>query len=409
MAAFLRLVFRFRVARHSSRWRVYLTISGFLFLGFWVSGLLWLASCQNDKPESKKEIVVTFKKLPLKYAKRFSIFEGGNQKIIYLFGNRESNDTTAAFVLYNDSSIKIESGINLFPVKVPVKNIACMSSVYAAMLTKLNLQDKIIAVDNGDYYNNPFIIEGVASKKIVEIGKGPEISVEQTLVLKPELLLMFGMGNPKKDADGKIINSGIPVAITLDHLEEHPLARAEWIKFIAAFFGKDKEADSLFTITEQNYLELKKMTDTVKYKPTVLTEIKYADAWHVPGGNSFMAHFLKDAGADYIWKNENKFGSIALNFEEVYIKAKDADFWLNFFININSKKDLLSYDERYNLFKPYKTGNLYNNTKRSNAKGYSDYYEGGLSNPDELLMDFIKVFHPHLLPGHELRYYKKIE
>ncbi len=398
MAVFLKSAFKFRVS-----------CFGFLVSGFLVSGFLFLVSCGNESKNNEKTVSLVLNKVPLKYAKRFSVFEGENQKIIYLFGNRESNDTTAAFVLYSDSSIKIEPGNNLFPVKVPIKNIACMSSVYAAMLTKLKLQEKIIAVDNGDYYNNQFIIDGITAQKIKEIGKGPQISVEQTLVLKPELLLMFGMGNPKKDADEKIINSGIPVAITLDHLEEHPLARAEWIKFIAAFFGKEKVADSLFNITEQNYLDLKKLADTVKYKPSVLTEIKYADAWHVPGGNSFMAHFLKDAGANYIWRSENKSGSIALNFEEVYIKAKDADFWLNFFININSKKDLLAYDERYNLFKPFKTGNLFNNTKRSNAKGYSDYYEGGLSNPDELLKDFIKIFHPDLLPEHQLKYYKKIE
>lgn len=373
-----------------------------------VTGFLFLLSCGEESKETKN-LSVTLNKVPLKYAKRFSIYSGENQKIIYLFGSSESNDTTAAFVLYTDSLAKFEEGNNMFPVKVPVKNIACMSSVYAAMLTKLNLQNRIIAVDNADYYNNQFIIDGVASKKIQEIGKGPQVSVEQTLILKPDLLLMFGMGNPKKDADEKILNSGIPVAITLDHLEEHPLARAEWIKFIAAFFNEEKLADSLFNITEQNYLNLKSLADTVKYKPTILTEIKYADAWHVPGGKSFMAHFLKDAGSDYIWKNESKSGSIPLNFEDVYLKAKDADFWLNFFININSKKDLLSYNERYNLFKPFKTGNLYNNNNRCNSKGYSDYYESGMSNPDELLKDFIKIFHPHLLPEHQLKYYKKIE
>jgi iron complex transport system substrate-binding protein len=391
MAVFLKLVFNFRIS----------------CFGFLVAGILF--SCQNETAEKAKDSAVLLNKVPLKYAKRFSISEGKDQKVIYLFGSRETQDTTAVFVLYRDSTSKTATGNNSFPVKVPVKNIACMSSVYTAMLSRLGLEDKIIAVDNVDYYNNRFIVDGVASQKIKEIGKGPQISVEQTLVLKPELLLMFGMGNPKKDADEKILNSGIPVAITLDHLEEHPLARAEWIKFIAAFFDKDKEADSLFNITEQKYLQLKKMADTVKYKPTVLTEIKYADAWHVPGGNSFMAHFLKDAGADYIWKNENKFGSIALNFEEVYIKAKDADFWINLFININSKKDLLAFDERYNLFKAFKNGNLYNNTKLVNAKGYSEYWENGMTNPDELLKDFIKIFHPHLLPDHQLKYYKKIE
>ena len=375
------------------------------------TALVLIQSCSDNSHEVSTVSVPISEETAssLKYAKRFKASQSSDHKTLYLFGSREGNDTTATFILYPRSQSKPKLGDNVFYVATPVNNIACMSSVYAAMLTKLDLQNKVVAVDNVDYYNNQFIINGVASQKIKEIGKGPQVSVEQTLVLNPELLLMFGMGDPKKDADEKILNSGIPVAITLDHLEEHPLARAEWIKFIAAFFDKEKEADSLFSITEQNYRELKKMADTVKYKPTVLTEIKYADAWYVPGGNSFMAHYLKDAGADYIWKNENKSGSIALNFEEVYIKAKEADFWLNLFINVNSKKDLLSFDERYNLFKPYKTGNLYNNTKRSNPKGYSDYYENGMSNPDELLKDFIKIFHPHLLPQHQLKYYKKIE
>lgn len=377
---------------------------------FSCAALLLIQACSNTTQEISTEKKDVFSKdSTLKYAKRFGISRQSNYKALFLFGNRDSNDTTATFILYPKSQQKPNLGNDYFYVATPVNNIACMSSVYAAMLTMLNLQDKIVAVDNVDYYNNKFISDGVASQKIKEIGKGPQISVEQTLVLNPELLLMFGMGNPKKDADEKIVNSGIPVAITLDHLEEHPLARAEWIKFIAAFFDMDGEASFLFKGIERNYLNLKKITDTVNYKPTVLTEIKYADAWHVPGGNSFMAHFLKDAGANYIWKDEKKAGSIALNFEEVYIKAKEADFWLNLFINVNSKKDLLAYDERYNLFKPFKTGNLYNNTKRTNAKGYSDYYENGMSNPDELLKDFIKIFHPHLLPEHQLKYYKKIE
>jgi iron complex transport system substrate-binding protein len=154
---------------------------------------------------------------------------------------------------------------------------------------------------------------------------------------------------------------------------------------------------------------LKHLTDTVKYRPTVLTEIKYGDAWYVPGGNSFMAHFIKDAGGTYIWKDEDRTGSIPLSFEAVYLKAKDADHWLNLFINLNTKKDLLAYDERYAMFKAFKTGNLYNNNKIANTKGYSDYWENGMTNPDELLLDLIKIFHPNLAPDHTLKYYKKIE
>lgn len=402
MELFLKLIYKFSISDVIKR----LAVFRFVYL---CSIACWALIACNSEPQKSQEHKVAWVKKPLKYSKRFSVCTYGNQAIIYLFGNRDLSDTTATFVLYSKTHTKPNMGADAFYVATPVNNIACMSSVYAAMLFKLGLQDRIIAVDNADYYNNQFILDKVASGQIKEIGKGPQINTEETLLLKPELLLMFGMGNPKRDADEKILSSGIPVAITLDHLEEHPLARAEWIKFIAAFFHKENVADSLFSAVEQNYLQLKKMTDTVINRPSVLTEIKYADAWHVPGGNSFMAHFLKDAGANYIWKNENRSGSIALNFEEVYLRAKEADFWLNFFINVNTKKDLLSYDERYALFKPFKTNHLYNNTKRVNSKGYSDYYENGLCNPDELLKDFIKLFHPSLLPNHQLKYYKKIE
>lgn len=374
-----------------------------------------LFSCSEEKKTVEHWEAEFHSDTNVRYAKRFVIGNlikgqtGESFRTIYLYGDRNKTEATATFVLYPKEKPKPDLIKDAYYVPVPVSNIACMGSVYVSMLHHLNLQDKIIAIDNADYYNDKFIIGGVAAQRIKEIGKGPEVSVEQALALHPELLLMFGMGDPKKDANEKILNSGIPVAITLDHLEEHPLARAEWIKFIAAFFDKELLADSLFTETEKNYNDLTALTDTVKYKPKVLTEIRYADAWHVPGGDSFMAHLLKDAGADYIWKNERRSGSIALNFEEVYIKAKDADFWVNLFININSKKDLLSFDERYKLFRPFINGNLYNNTNIVNDKGYSDYWATGMSNPDELLKDLIKIFHPQLLPGHQLKYYKKIE
>jgi iron complex transport system substrate-binding protein len=371
---------------------------------------LILLSCSPEKTEEKEIAVPVLEKDPsLLHAKRFSSAKAKDFKVLYLFGNRNSSDTTAIFVLYPKINAKPVGIKNAFYIATPVEKVACLSSIYVAMITRLGLKEKIVAIDNIDYYNNSFITEKVSAGAIKELARGPQMNVEQTLILNPDLVLTFGMGNPKKDVSEKILNSGIPVAISLDHLEETPLARAEWIKFIAAFFDKESLADSLFRETEQNYRALMTITDTVKYKPKVLTEIKYGDAWYVPGGNSFMSHFLKDAGADYIWKDENRTGSIPLSFEAVYTKAKDAEFWVNLFINLNSKKELLSYDERYEMFSAFKKGNLYNNNRIANAKGYSDYWENGMSNPDELLKDLIFIFHPSLIPNHRLKYYKKIE
>jgi iron complex transport system substrate-binding protein len=374
--------------------------------------LIWLSSCSSGAPEEvlSNQPLNFSADSNLHYAKRFSSSSAQNCRVFYLFGDRNSKDTTATFVLYPKGADK-PGGFkkNAFYIEVPVKRVACLSSIYAAMMTRLGLDSTIVAVDNIDYYNNARILKKTETGEIKELAKGPEMNVEQTLVLKPDLVLTFGMGYPEKDVNPKILAAGIPVAISLDHLEETPLARAEWIKFVAAFFGKERQADSLFRITESNYDNLKSLADTVKLKPTVLTEIKYGEAWYVPGGKSFMAHFIKDAGGDYIWKHEDRAGSLPLSFEAVFAKAKDADYWLNLFINLNTKKELLASDERYSMFRAYKTGNLYNNNKIANAKGYSDYWENGMSNPDELLKDLIKIFHPELLPGYELKYYKKIE
>ena len=56
-----------------------------------------------------------------------------------------------------------------------------------------------------------------------------------------------------------------------------------------------------------------------------------------------------------------------------------------------------------------KKNELYNNNKNQNIKGYSDYWETGITNPDEVLADIIYILYPHLLSNHTLKYYKKVE
>ena len=361
-----------------------------------------LASCDSDT----KNNLLKNNTSTLSYAKRFTITKEENATVLKLLGNKGDSAVTATFVLYSKS--KPANHQDAYFIKTPVKNVACMSSIYTAMLAKLGEEKSIIAIDNVDYYNNIFIQQAVSEHKITELSKGPKMNIEQTMALNPDLILTFGMGNPSLDIDKKLVQANIPIAISLDHLEETPLARAEWIKFFACFFNKEHLADSLFAITEKKYLDLKKLTEHQTVRPTVLTEIKYGDTWYVPGGNSYVANLLADAGASYFWSHEKQTGSIPLSFETVYTKAKDCDFWINLY-QVNTKKELLSYDERYSLFNAFKKNKLYNNNKIQNSKGYSNYWEAGITNPDEVLKDLIFIISPTLLPNYTLMYYKQIE
>lgn len=366
--------------------------------------LLFFIGCHQDKPSTETNTNSDI--IRLSYAKRFVIKKQNDYTILEILGNKTNNEVTATFVLYKNQ--KPDYSTNAYYVKVPVSRVACMSSIYTTMIEQLHSLNTIIAIDNVDYYNNTIIQEEVIKKNVVELSKGPHIEVEKTLALKPDLMLTFGMGNPKNDVDAKLLQANLPIAISLDHLEETPLARYEWIKFMSCFFEKETLADSLFNATETNYNQLKTLTGKINKKPTVLTEMKYGDIWHVPGGKSFIAHLLEDAGANYLWSDNKETGSISLSFENVYAKAKDCDVWVNIY-NVNTQKELASYDERYALFKAFKENKLYNNNKTQNSKGFSNYWEEGISNPDKVLADLIYVFHPELLPNHNFTFYKKIE
>jgi len=371
---------------------------------FYFLTILLSVSCTNTvKIEQDNEKIQS---VNLSYAKRFAIKKAPDYTVLELFGNRNDTNVTATFVLYKNQ--KPNYTTNAYYIKTPVTKIASMSSIYTTMLEQLQSVESIIAIDNVDYYNNQYIQHQVAQQEITELSKGPKIDIEKTLILKPDLMLTFGMGNPKSDVDDKLIQANLPVAISLDHLEETPLARYEWIKFVACFVDKEEMADSLFTAAEKRYNELKKLVANKEKKPTVLTEMKYGDVWYVPAGNSYMSHLIADAGADYLWKENQNEGSTPLSFEAVYAKAKDCDYWINTY-NMNSKKELLSHDERYGLFKAFKDGKIYNNNQIQNDKGYSDYWEQGIIRPDVVLADLISIFYPEVLPNHQFSFYKKIE
>ena len=331
----------------------------------------------------------------IKYAKRFAISKNKNFTYIFVFANSSNFDTTATYLIYKDPELIKNIPKTIIPVKSPCENIAALSSIYANMISELGLIKNLTAIDNIDYFNNPEIISKHKAGQLLELAKGSEIDLEQTIKLDPDIVFTFGMGDPKKDVNPKLLLTKIPIAASLDHKEESPLARAEWIKFFAAFVEKNELADSIFNEVEKNYTTLKSLAQKTEKRPTVFTDVKYSDSWYIPGGKSYIAKFFADAGATYLWREDNNTGSVPYSFEQVYVKAKDADFWLNP-STIKTKKELLAFDSRYAEFNAFNNGAVFNNTKNTNAKGYSNYWETGMIYPDKILRDMILIFHPEL-------------
>lgn len=341
----------------------------------------------------------------IKYAHFFDIEHRKGFVLLTVYNDDQKKEINKKYILVKKGdplpSLLDENEV----IRIPISSIACLSSVYVAYVDRLKLHDQLIAVDNMKYINSPSVKKLFENEKLIELGNDEYVDLEKLVKIKPALL--FTYFNTAIVSKNKFEELGIPTAYSLDHLENSPLARAEWIKFMSAFFDKEKEANRIFDSISDLYIALTKKVLNVTYRPSVFSGIKYADAWYVPGGKSYMAQLFIDAGANYLWSSDGHSGSLPLTYEEVYSKALNADYWLNVY-NCNSLKDVLKMDNRYQQFNAYKKGTIFNNNNRVNEFGGNDFWESGLLYPDLILADLIHLFHPSIMPKHQLHYYKKL-
>ncbi len=189
--------------------------------------------------------------------------------------------------------------------------------------------------------------------------------------------------------------------------EADPLSRAEWIKFIALFYNREAQANEIFDAIVERYQSLIDLAADVTERPTVFLNAPWGDTWYMAGGQSYVAHLLRAAGADYLWSEDTSPDALYLDFETVYDQALDAEYWLHT-STWSTLDEALAMDERFGDFAAFQSGQVYNNNLRTNPSGGNDYWESGVINPDLMLADLIRIFHPELLPDHDLVYYQQL-
>ena len=288
-------------------------------------------------------------------------------------------------------------------IRTPLSRTVCYGSVQCGFLAEFDALNTLIGVCEPQYINIPYVRENVQSGKIADLGQAANPNLEKIMLIEPEALFTAPIEN---SGYGQAAKLKIPFIECVDYMETSLLGRAEWIRFLALFFDKKEVADSLFKETVNRYNELVRLSANVDNRPSVFTETIYSGIWYQPGGNSYIAQLFRDAGADYLWKEDTNTGSIGLTFESVLEKAEKADYWLIKYAGLNDMTYLRLVQENpnYALFDAYKKRNIYIcNT------GKVTYYEDLPIHPDLILKDMIRIFHPELLPDYQLRYCKRME
>lgn len=304
------------------------------------------------------------------------------------------------FVANRDKYAKTEELKDHKEIDIPINKVVCMTTLQLSNFITINELDKVVGITSTRHLFNEDVKSRIKNKQIYKIGIEGNFDSEVIMAINPDVILISPFKRGGYDA---IKDVGIPLIPHLGYKESTPLAQAEWIKFVGMLTGTEEKSNKTFDNIEQEYSKLREITSKVDKRPTVFSGDLKGGNWYAVGGKSFLAQLFRDAGADYFLKDDDNTGGVTLDFETVYSKAAKCNYWrlLNSYDGKFSYDALKEMDSRYTDFDAFKNkGLIYCNLKER------AYYENMPTRPDLLLKDFIKVFHPELLPDYEPTFYE---
>ncbi|HET9570977.1 MAG TPA: ABC transporter substrate-binding protein [Bacteroidales bacterium] len=343
--------------------------------------------------------------MQIRYAVGFKVDYFKHYKRIILSDPWKKGAELVRYYLIENDSVRVPAdGIR---IRIPLRSLVSGSCTQYTFLEQLGVLSSVKGICDAKTIYNASLRRAVQSGSVVDLGDPFQLNVERCLVLKPEALLMNSF-NQQDEHLARIRESGIPVLYDNEWMESDLLGRAEWIRFVSCFFNQEALAERLFQSVSINYERLKKLAATsLMKKPEVLSGDDFRGTWYLPGGKSYTAQLFSDAGASYKYQSDTTTGSRPFTFEQVLKDFNRADVWVGV-TNGASLDALRSFDERYTLFESFRRGNVFAYTNRTTPEGGNDFWESAVANPDKLLSDYIKAFHPELLPDAPWHYLRKL-
>ena len=342
----------------------------------------------------------------VKYAKGFSIENYDGYTVVTVKNPWPEAAKTYKYILKEKSGSVPDSLKKYQTVNVPVKTIVVTSTTHIPSLEMLDEENSLVGFPHLDYISSEKVRALIDAGKVKELGTNQSLNTEVLIDLQPDVIIGYGIDNSNPTLDN-LQKSGLKVMLNGDWNEETPLGKAEWIKFFGALYGKQKEANELFSKIETEYLKTIEIAKRADAKPTILIGDMFEDKWYLPKGTSWGCLLLKEAHSTYLWQETKGTGSLALSFEMVFEKANTADFWITSG-QFSSLAEMTAANPHYNQFKAFQNKKVYSFSNKKGKTGGVLYYELAPNRPDMVLKDIVKILHPELLPGYEPFFFEKL-
>lgn len=337
------------------------------------------------------------------YAKGFRVTYAGGYRLLEICDPQQANGTEYRYALVPRGTKPAGIPAGYETIEVPVRSVICMTSLQLSNFIKMDALDRVVGITSGRHLKNATMQERLDKGLAKKIGIEGNFDNEVIMSVNPDLIFISPYKRGGYDSMKEV---GIPLVPHLGYKEMTPLGQAEWIKLIALFIGEEAAANEKFAGIEKRYGELKRLAAGVRERPVVFSGELRGGNWYAVGGRSFLAQLFRDAGADYFFKDDTRSGGVTLDFETVYSLAERAGYWriLNSYPGTFSYEALLAEDPRYGDFRAFREkGVVYCNL------GEKPFYENTPTEPEVVLADLIKAFHPGLLPGYTPMYYELLK
>lgn len=373
-------------------------------LAFLAILLLLVAACtgKSSKIEDFNKAVYT-----PEYASGFSIrgSEGMESVIIESVNPWQGADSVATRLFVARKGESAPAGFEGQILEGDAGRIVAMSSTDIAMLDAVNAADRVVGVSGIDFITNPAI--QARRDSVGDVGYEGNINYELLLSLDPDIVLLYGV-NGASPMEDKLSELGIPYMYVGDYLEESPLGKAEWLVALSEIIGKRESGEKVFAEIPVRYNALReKVASSALDAPSVMINTPYGDSWFMPSTDNYVIRLITDAGGNYIYDRNTGNSSLPIDLEEAYLLTSQADMWINVGM-ARSLDDVARMCPKFTDTRCFRNGYVYNNNARTNAGGGNDFYESAVVNPDIVLRDLIKIFHPELVEE-DFVYYKQLK
>jgi len=369
-----------------------------------IASFFILVGCKkNEKIETVKTENI---KNSIEFASGLSILKYEDYSVVTVSNPWPNSNKDFKYIL-KEKEAKVPDSLQSYTtIQVPLESIVVTSTTNIPFLEMLEVENKLVGFPHTDYISSEKTRALIDKGSVKNVGQNEKLNIEQLIDLSPNLIVTFGVDNNNPMLDN-LKKSGLNVLIQGDWMEQSPLGKAEWIKLYGALFGKEDKAKELFDKIVESYNQAKKLVADKPATSKVLYGSMYKDVWYVAKGNSWVAQFMQDAKANYLWADLKGTGSEGLSFEKVLDKAKTANIWIAS-SSFKSLDELQKANPHYAEFDAFKNKSIYNFEGKLGATGGTVYYELAPSRPDLVLKDYIKIFHPDLLSSYEFTFASKL-